>query len=164
MFGITSAASFFQKARANYKRVEADISDAGVALDCILTLYHLHEWVWALWLKDRRDVRNKLGLKNGKSDFLVWLDVNCPHFQLVQELANGTKHCSPVHPTRKVAGFGVGPFGVGPFGKPYLLIDLGDASEPAQRYLVASNVMKDNLAFWETFVEEHGIVDENRPD
>ena len=136
MFGITSAYQFFKKACEDYERVERDIADPGAALNCILSFYHLHEWVWARWLKLRPDVQVMLGIRRRKKgEFTDWLDAKCPHFGLLQELANGTKHCRPVHSTQHVKGFGRGPFGFGPFGAPYLLIDLGDEHPPAERYL-----------------------------
>jgi hypothetical protein len=161
MFGVTSAYRFFEKVRGDHGRVEADISDPGAALNCILSLYHLHEWVWARWLKRRSDVQATLGIRKGKGTacgsrrnkgtFIAWLDANCPHFTLLQELANGTKHCSPVHPTEHVAGYGRGPWGVGPFDAPYLLIDLGEEYPAGERYLVASAVLKSIMDFWSEF-------------
>ena len=104
MFGITSAYRFFEKVQEDYARVEADIADPGAAINCFLSLYHLHEWVWARWLKQRQDIQTKLGIRKDKRDFIAWLDTNCPRFTLLQELANGTKHCLPVHATEQIEG------------------------------------------------------------
>lgn len=163
MFGITSAHRFFQKVREDYTHVEADISDSSAAMNCILSLYHLHEWVWARWLKQRHDVQAKLGVRRKKGEFNAWLDANCPHFTLLQELANGAKHCRPVHPTEHVAGYGRGPYGIGPFSAPYLLIDLGPAKPPAERYLVASTVLQAIMDFWTGFFAKHGVADDAEP-
>ncbi len=159
MFGITSAYRFFEKARADYANVQADIADPGAALNCILSLYHLHEWVWARWLKRRIDVQTKLGIRRNKSAFIAWLDENCPQFGLLQELANGTKHCRPVHSTAQIEGYGRGPYGIGPYGAPYLLIDLGEEHDPTERYLVASDVLKLIMEFWIAFFDTYGVVD-----
>ncbi|MCB9947565.1 MAG: hypothetical protein H6842_07035 [Rhodospirillaceae bacterium] len=156
MFGITTAYRFYEKASSDFGDVQTDIADPRSAMNCILSLYPLHEWVWARWLKKRPDVQMKLQLRN-KDSFDKWLDSNCPHFTLLQDLANGTKHCKPVHPTQKIEGFGHGPFGVGPFGMPYLLIDQGAQCSP--RYLVASDVLADQMAFWQIFFSTHQIVD-----
>lgn len=78
-----------------------------------------------------------------KKDFVDFLDQNCPHFELVQGLTNGSKHAFPVHSGGEVEGYGNGPFGIGPFGAPYLLIDLGaGAGTGMDRYLVASSVIE----------------------
>ena len=75
----------FQKAREDYARVESDISDPVAAMNCILSLYHLHEWVWARWLKGRHEVQTELGIRSIRGEFVVWLDQNCPHFTLLQD-------------------------------------------------------------------------------
>ena len=160
MFGITSAYRFFDKVREDYARVEADIAEPGAAMNCILSLYHLHEWVWARWLKQRPDVQARLGIRRNKDEFIAWLDANCPHFTLLQDLANGTKHCRPVHSTEHVEGYGRGPWGIGPYGASYLLIDLGEEHPPAERYLVASNVLKAIIEFWAGFFATHLITDD----
>ena len=62
-----------------------------------------------------------------KAGFLAWLDTACPHFAILQELANGSKHCSPDGPTPRSAATVWVPMALAPYGKPYLLIDKGDA-------------------------------------
>ena len=159
MFGITSGEDFFQKVCADHERLAEDIADPRAAMNCILSLYHLHEWVWACCLKDNRAVREPLGIHR-KKEFCEWLEKNCPHFNLMQDLANGIKHCRPIcHPARQVKGFGQGPYGLGPYGTPYLLIDLGEDEERATRYLVASTVLEKILAFWRGFFVEHRVFD-----
>jgi hypothetical protein len=162
MFGITSAYRFFEKARADFALVQTNIADPGAAMNCTLSLYHLHEWVWAKWLKRRPDALAALGIRD-KDAFITWLDENCPHFSLLQELANGTKHCSPVHSTQHVQGYGRGPFGIGPYGAPYLLIDLSEEYPPAERYLVANNVLEEIMNFWTNFFSVRQIADDADP-
>ena len=130
---------FFHKVCEDYERLAKDIADLGLAMNCILWLYHLHEWVWSRWLKGRFEVTTSLGIHNGRDEFRGWLQQNCPHYSLLRELADGLKHCDlTVRPPQQVKGFGQGPYGVGPYGTPYLLIDLGENREPATRYLIAS--------------------------
>jgi hypothetical protein len=93
-----------------------------------------------------------------KRDFVGWLDHNCPHFKLVQELANGSKHCLPTHPTDKIEGYGQGPFGIGPAGHPYLLIDLGEGKPLSERWAVAHTVLADVIAFWRAFCDGQGVT------
>ena len=163
MFGITSTYRFYVKVRENYARVEANIDDPGAAIDCVLSLYHLHEWVWARWLKQRPDIQTTLGISRNKGQFVAWLDTNCPRFPLLQELANGTKHCAPASSTERIEGYGRGPWDIGPYDAPYLLIDLGDGHPPPDRYLVASDVLKSIMDFWIDFFATHGIVDDADP-
>jgi hypothetical protein len=66
------------------------------------------------------------------------------------------KYCAPVHSTEKIEGFGMGPYGIGPFGASYLLIDLGAEKAPADRWLVASDMLREIVKFWDRFFEQYG--------
>jgi len=127
-------------------------------MNSILSCYRLHEWVWARWLKANAPRYLSGNLIKSKSDFVAWLEINCPYFGLLQELANGSKHCSPVHSTDKIEGYGMGPYGIGPFGTSYLLIDLGDNRSPSERYLVANEILGEIVEFWERLFSEEGIA------
>lgn len=90
-----------------------------------------------------------------KASFVSWLEKDCPHFLTLQELANGTKHCVPVNSTSTIAGYGMGPYGIGPFGKSYLLIDLGEQVPVLQRWLVATDMLRTIVDFWNQFFEQY---------
>jgi hypothetical protein len=158
MFSIETPTDFFRKVEKNLEALDRDIADAGLALNCVPSSYHLHEWVWARWLKDKAPCKLDGTIIRDKRDFVAWLEKNCPHFTVVQELANGTKHCRPVHSTKKIAGYGMGPYGIGPWGAPYLLVDLGDSLPNHERYLVASDVLRAVVAFWKKFFMENAVV------
>ena len=166
LFGITTVEDFFQKVCVkNYARIEEDIDDPGAAMNCILSLYHLHEWLWWSWLKGRYEVLVKLGIRNSEQKkpfdgWIKWLERECPHFDLLRELSRGTKHCKRLpHTTQRVAGWGLGPYGVGPYGTPYLHIDLGEDENLTTRHLVASTVLKEILEFWWAFFTEYRVFD-----
>ena len=166
LFGITTVEDFFQKVCVkNYARLEKDIDDPGAAMNCILSLYHLHEWVWRGWLKGRYEVLVKLGIRNSEQNkpydgWINWLDRECPHFDLLRELSRGTKHCKPLsHTTQRVAGWGSGPYVVGHYGTSYLHIDLRGDEELTTRHLVASTVLKEILEFWRAFFTEYRVFD-----
>jgi hypothetical protein len=158
MFAITNATEFFAKVRQDLASLEENIDDSGRAMNCILSTYHLHEWVWAHLLKPT--MPRKLGnvMIKDKSTFASWLDATCPHFTLLQQLTNGTKHCAPVHSTSKIAGYGMGPYGIGPWGASYLLIDLGEDIPIPQRWVVASDMLREVVGFWDKFFEQHGVM------
>ena len=158
MFAITDAKSFLNKVTNDYDALQGNIADSGLAMNCILSTYHLHEWVWAHWLKNKIKTNPTIvgHLIRNKNDFISWLSDKCPHFDVIQNLANGSKHCSPVHSTSKIEGFGMGPYGIGPYNMAYLLVDMDDNGLPAdKRYLVASEILKDSIAFWKTFFENY---------
>ena len=158
MFAIETAKEFFDKVKQDRDALNGDIADSGRAINCILSSYHLHEWVWANWLKKKCPFKLRGKLIRDKEAFLGWLDKNCPHFSVLQELANGSKHCRPVHSTGKVSGYGMGPYGIGPYGAPYLLIDLGSHLAGDERYLVVSTTLNQIVEFWENIFTEHDIA------
>lgn len=154
MFGITSAADFRAKAGRDNVALQAEIANADLAINAILSAYHLHEWVWRLVLKPAKPVTVRGVVFRTKDDWVSWLDTNCPHFGLLQELANGSKHCLPVVGAAKVEGYGQGPWGIGPFGVPYLLIDLGEARAADERWLVATIALQEVNDFWSDLATE----------
>jgi len=46
LFEITTAQAFFEKAIGDYNYFYDNITNSSAAMNCILSLYHLHEWVW----------------------------------------------------------------------------------------------------------------------
>jgi len=148
VFGITTATDFRAKAARDNAALQAEIENADLAINAVLSAYHLYEWVWRLVLKPIKPALVRGSALRSKDDWVKWLDTNCPHFGLLQELANGSKHCLPVAAAVQIEGYGDGPYGIGPFGLPYLLIDLGEEIEVDQRWLVANAVLQDVTDFW----------------
>ncbi len=97
---------------------------ARLALNCIITAYHLHEWVWGDWLKTDHATWRKLNIRD-KESFLQWLFRAFPYFGYVEALANGSKHFSrnQEFATKRILQDEDGPFLV---GMPYRLIDFGE--------------------------------------
>jgi hypothetical protein len=158
IFAIKTTGDFHAKAQEDIRLLLDKIDDSSRAINAILSAYHLHEWAWAQWLKAATPKRINVTLIRDKKDFLAWLDVTCPHFKILQELANGSKHCVPVHSTQEIAGYGRGPYGIGPYGAPYLLIDKGPSLPPAERWLVASEMLAAIGAFWVKFFADNGPI------
>jgi len=156
MFGITMASDFFGKVQADLAAFEADVSNQTTAINGILSAYHLPEWVWARWLKSQCQKQLRGQFVIDKQSFIGWVAVQCPNFDLLQQLANGSKHCSPVTtPTERIAGDGVGPYGIGPYGRPYLLIEVADGQGVAgSRYTTGDTVLSEVVEFWRSFFGE----------
>jgi hypothetical protein len=91
MFAITNSTEFFAKVRHELAALEEKIDDSGRAMNCILSAYHLHEWVWAHLLKATTPRTLASVVVNDKSSFVAWLETTCPHFLVLQQLTNGTK-------------------------------------------------------------------------
>jgi hypothetical protein len=158
IFAIKTAGDFQAKAQEDIRLLLEKINDSSRAMNAILSACHLHEWVWAQWLKAGTPKRLNGTLIRDKKDFLAWLDVTCPHFKTLQELANGSKHCIPVHSTQEIAGYGRGPYGIGPYGASYLLIDKGASLPLVERWLVASEMLAATGAFWAKFFSDNGPI------
>jgi hypothetical protein len=162
MFDIITCRDFHAKLKADFEEFGKEEDSARLALNCAITAYHLHEWVWGDWLKTDYAVWKKLGIRD-KESFIAWLERECPGFDTLEDLANGAKHFVRQQDfgTQRVAGFGMGPYGIGPFGKSYLLIDYG---EPAgdQRWKTARDLLSDVVTFWDGFFASH--FSETEPD
>jgi len=154
MVGITTAQEYRVKVEDDLAKLRAESANSSLAINAVTFTYHLHEWLWAKLLKPQKPATVRGTAIRSKKEWLDWLDSNCPYFGLVQDLTNGTKHANAVQ-SEKVEGFGVGPFGVGPWGKPYLLIDLGPASQ-ANRYLVANEIIDAAGTFMTALAKELG--------
>jgi hypothetical protein len=156
MFNITTSRQFFEKLLEEQKDLNEDRTSARHALNCIITAYHLHEWIWGDWLKDDFEAWRALGIRD-KDSFVAWLDGRCYWFSVFQELANGAKHfIRDTHEVARLAdGWGSGPFGIGPFGHPYLYVDFGDDKEPNDRYRTVTRLVDEAVAFWRGFIDEY---------
>lgn len=155
MFNITTYRDFHGKLQADFEDFAKEQDSARLALNCIITAYHLHEWVWGDWLKSNYAAWQELGIRD-KVSFVAWIERECPAFRTVQDLANGAKHFIREQSVeaRHVGGYGMGPFGVGPYGTSYLLIDYGaDAGD--QRWKTAKDLIEAVVTFWNQFFERY---------
>jgi hypothetical protein len=83
-FEINTTALFFRKLIEDHEDFYKDRTSSRVALNCVMTAWHLHEWVY-----------NEYNLSSTYPKLRIYQDylkVSCPSFQLMQDLANGTKH------------------------------------------------------------------------
>jgi hypothetical protein len=155
MFDIVTSRDFLSKLEADYADFKAQPDSARHALNCIITAYHIYEWVWGDWLKTDDVAWCSLSIRDKKT-FEDWLHVNCPEFAVLESLTNGAKHFireNTSRETQRVAGFGSGPFGIGPFGRSYLLIDYG--SDKAERWQTAEQLIDSAVMFWRRFFDSH---------
>jgi hypothetical protein len=154
MFDIIKSRDLLAKAEAEYADFKLNPDSSRHGLNCIITIYHLHEWVWGDWLKRDDVTKGKLGV-NDLRGFKSWLDQNWLGFGTVQDLTNGAKHFRKpeMEKTDKIAGYGMGPYGVGPYGASYLLIDYGPHA--VQRWQTAEQLLDEAIIFWRGFFDNH---------
>ncbi|MET3615726.1 hypothetical protein ABID16_004073 [Rhizobium aquaticum] len=91
IFGMTNSRDFLNKLEGDFADWKKDPGSSRLALNCVLTAYHMHDWVWSDWLKEDASLQSKLALHD-KNSFQKWLFRTCVWFHWVEELANGTKH------------------------------------------------------------------------
>jgi len=152
MFSITNEQDFYRKTKEDLDAYIKNQSNASLGINSLLSMYHLHEWVWALRLKTNYIQLGDTIIRI-KSDFISWLEQNMPNFKLIQDLANGSKHCYIAYSTSAVSGYSVEPYGVGPYGSRYLSIDLGE-NEP-ERYKSLASILRQTFDFWTEFFETY---------
>ena len=155
MFDIINSRAFYAKLVADFDDFMKEPYSARLALNCAITAYHLHEWVWGDWLKSDYAVWKVLGIRD-KDTFLAWIDRVCPWFPAVQDLANGAKHFvrDQGFQTMRVGGYGEGPYGVGPYGQGYLLIDYGEGAGE-HRWQPAAHLLEVVVRFWREFFDKY---------
>jgi hypothetical protein len=90
MFDIITSRDFLEKLEADFDDFMKEPYSARHALNCAITAYHLHEWVWGDWLKTDYATWKTLGIRD-KDSFLAWIDKACIWFKTIQDLANGAK-------------------------------------------------------------------------
>lgn len=154
MFNISTSRDFLAKLEADYADFKAQPDSARHALNCIITAYHLYEWVWGDWLKTDHATWKKLHIRDIES-FRKWVTTAWSGFQTAEALANGAKHFTRAPVTERIAGYGRGPYGIGPYGRPYLLIDHG-SSATAPRWQTAEQLLDEGIVFWKAFFRDNG--------
>ena len=91
MFDIKTSRDFYEKLLEDLGDLQGHSASARHAINCAITAYHMHEWVWGDWLNKDYATWNKLGIRD-KDTFVKWIDENEPWFRVVQDIANGSKH------------------------------------------------------------------------
>ena len=80
MFDITTSRDFLAKLEADFADFEKQPGSFRLALNCAISAYHLHDWVWNHWLKKDANTRRVLGIGTKRADFLSWIDRSCVWF------------------------------------------------------------------------------------
>jgi hypothetical protein len=179
MFNIITARDFYAMLVEDFDDFVAEPHSVRRALHCAISAYHMYDWVWADWLKEDRQLRSTLGIGSKKSDFADWLRQRSPWFQMVEAVANGTKHLgaggdfetvlvlpesmmpsqiadAPDQPAlwggpvRYVSGS----LPVGQDNKGYLLFDLGEEAEE-HRFMPVAHVLEAVVRLWRDFMRKH---------
>jgi hypothetical protein len=163
LFDIITSRDFLEKLEADFEDFRKEPHSARLALNCVITAFHLYEWAWGDWLKTDYATWKILGIRDDKS-FLAWIDNACVWFRAIQDLTNGTKHfatpsfrtefvVSPPYVYDKPAtewdeGYPK-PYVIDG-GKGHLLIDNGPGTGP-HRWKTAAALIDAVVRFWREF-------------
>jgi hypothetical protein len=85
MFDITTCWDFHRKVKADFDDFAKEQDSARLALNCIITAYHLHEWVWGDRLKNDFAVWKQLGIRD-KGSFVGWIERDVRRSRLFRTL------------------------------------------------------------------------------
>jgi hypothetical protein len=162
MFDIKTSRDFYEKLLEDFADLQADSKSARLAINCAITVYHMHEWVWGDWLKSDYATWKELGIRD-KDTFIAWLDRNDVWFKLMQDICNGSKHFDrkASQQTQAVGAFDREAFDQAAFDKERLEIAVDFDDE--KKWIPAEIVIEGAVKFWRDFLEEHGPYKDNLP-
>jgi hypothetical protein len=149
MFDIRNSADFYRKCLDDYSSLLQTPGYAGFAINCAMSSYHLAEWIWGDWLKTDHALKARLKVRTC-GDFKRWVETQCPFFQTVQSIANGSKHFdrSISGNTAKMEGFAEDEG----FEREHLVVLTDDNTMRS-----IEDMIKVLLTFWHDFLEEHSV-------
>lgn len=150
MFDITTARDFHAKLKADFDDFCHEPGSARLALNCIITAYHLHEWVWGDLVKRDAATWAKHGVRDLAS-FRAWIYRACVWFGYIEQMANGSKHFvrNQEFKATRIDDIDSGPFLA---QVPYLVIDNGEAAGP-YRWMAVGMLIDVVLRFWDEFFQ-----------
>jgi hypothetical protein len=157
-FNITTPAALLQKLLQEQQDfTRENCLSARHALNAVMTAYHLHEWVWGAFLKQRPDVQVSLRLPRDKGrvtkdSFLAWLKKRCPAIAEAQLITNGTKHYRSRIQTGAHQGvFQRSAFQSNAFDVSYLWVEQNGREQRAEEFI------SELVQFWTSFFEAQEI-------
>lgn len=161
MFDIVTARDFYAMLVEDFDDFMSEPHSARRAMHCAITAYHIHDWIWADWLKDDDQLRVALGIGNKKGDFASWLSNGSPWFAMIASVANGTKHfiTRTGFDTVRVAPAGPGEIPTGPYGKGYLIFDLGEDAQE-HRIQPVAHILEVVVRLWRDFLRRYRPTDD----
>ena len=88
-FDIFSAHDYLDElVRPTYADFIKDALSSRKAITCVVFAWHLNDWIWA---QHKTELQKNPGLKE-KRDYIQFLFEMCPELEVLQDLANGSKH------------------------------------------------------------------------
>jgi hypothetical protein len=162
MFDVKTSRDFYAKLLEDFADMQDDPTSARLAINCAITAYHMHEWVWGDWLKSDYATWKKLAIRD-RDTFLAWLDKNEPWFKLMQDICNGSKHFDrkTSEQTKVTGGFDSGGFDEAAFDTQHLEIEV--EVDGKKGWVLAETVIEEVVKFWRDFLEEYSPYNGDLP-
>lgn len=150
MFDIEDSIGFYRLMIENYDDFVENSGSSRHAINCAISAYHMAEWIWGDWLKTDYSARTKLDGVRDCHSFKKWIDQQTPHFSVVQDIANGSKHFAAKPTETKSTGTYVDNDYVEPgYQEQYLEVAVDG------RWIEAIIVIEDMIMFWESFLNAY---------
>lgn len=155
MFDLTTSADFFDKMVDDFDDLFNDPLSTRHAINCALSAYHMHEWVWGDWLKADKATQQKLGIE-GFNEWRAWVKIKEPFFEVVESLANGSKHFG----TSNANGLMTQVYRFEPGGHDYedfigRSLDVGFQDGNDIHWMDVSQILEHVVLFWQRFFETY---------
>jgi hypothetical protein len=161
MFEIKTSRDFLEKLLEDFADLQVNPESARLAINCAITAYHMHEWVWGDWLKADHATWKALGIRDEKT-FLSWLDRRQPWFPLMQDICNGSKHFNrKLSQQTKAAGAFSSGFAKSAFDTQRLEVEV--EVDGRKTWILADIVIGTVVKFWLDFFQKYGPYKGNLP-
>ncbi|UPK23443.1 hypothetical protein [Bradyrhizobium sp. 131] len=155
MFGIDSAVSFYGKMLEDYDDFVEQPGSPRHAINCMLSAYHIAEWIWGDWLQTDYVTWTALGIRD-KPSFLAWVDQAQPWFRITQAVANGSKHfASKLAKTKSSPTYAQDGYVEDGYQERMLEVEVEDG-----RWIEAVIVVEEVVMFWSDFLKQYGPQNE----
>lgn len=151
MFTIRTSGDFFENLLEEFEDLQENPLSARHAINCAISAYHMHEWVWGDWLRKDDSTKISLGVTD-KDSFVEWIDRHEPFFRAIAQLANGSKHFSreAIRHTTMAGTFDYADIDRDAFDTPRLEVEVDG------RWVLAKVMFNDIIFFWQDFFHSYG--------
>ena len=92
MFDIKDSVNFYRLMIENYDDFVENSGSSRHAINCAISAFHIADWIWGDWLCMDFATWKKLDGVRDFDSFKAWIDCQTSFFQVVQGVANGSKH------------------------------------------------------------------------
>lgn len=146
MFDIKDSVGFYRLMIENYDDFVENSGSSRHAINCAISTFHIAEWIWGDWLSTDFAVWKKLDGVRDLDTFKAWIDRQTPFFQVVQGIANGSKHFAQALRNTRATGSYVEEGYVEPgYQQQYLEIEVDG------RWIEAIIIVEALAMFWQSF-------------